>query len=120
MGYQDLETSTEIGEAIQKTIKNKNLLILASSDLTHQEPQESANKKDRIVIKAIQSMDENKLQAEVRENRITTCGYGPISAAIVASRKLGADSATLLQYYTSGDIINDFRSVVGYAAIKIS
>jgi AmmeMemoRadiSam system protein B len=120
MRYQDLETSIELGKAIQKTIEKKNVIILASSDLTHQEPQESANKKDRLVINAIKAMDENKLQAEVRENRITTCGYGPISAAIVASKKLGADSAKLLQYYTSGDIINDFRSVVGYAAIKIT
>ncbi len=120
MGYQDLETSTELGEAIQKTIEKKNVLILTSSDFTHQEPQESANKKDSLVINAIQSMDERQLQTVVKENRITACGYGPISAAIVASRKLGADSATLLQYYTSGDIINDFRAVVGYAAIKIT
>lgn len=120
MGYQDLETSMEIGEALYNTVKNEDVIILASSDLTHQETQESANRKDKLVLDAITGLDEKILQKVVKENRITTCGYGPVSAAIVAAKRLGASKATLLEYYTSGDIIGDYRSVVGYASVKIT
>jgi AmmeMemoRadiSam system protein B len=120
MGYQDLKTSIEIGEAVYRAIKDLNAIILASSDLTHQESQESANLKDHLVIDAIEAMDEERLHKIVKENRVTTCGYGPVTSAIVASKKLYALKAKLLAYYTSGDIIGDYRNVVGYAAAKMT
>ncbi len=120
MGYQDLETSREVGEAIHRATEGKNALLVASTDLTHQERQEAANRKDRLVIDAVLAMDEERLQRVVRENRITTCGYGPVSAALVASKLAGAGEAELLSYYTSGDIIGDYSAVVGYAAMKIT
>jgi hypothetical protein len=120
MGYQDLKTSIEIGEAVYRAIKDLNAIILASSDLTHQESQESANLKDHLVIDAIEAMDEERLHKIVKENRVTTCGYGPVTSAIVASKKLHALKAKLLTYYTSGDIIGDYRNVVGYAAAKMT
>ena len=120
MGYQDLETSREVGEAIHRATEDKNVLVVASTDLTHQERQESANRKDRLVIDAILAMNEERLQRAVREHRITTCGYGPVSATLVASKLAGAGGAELLSYYTSGDIIGDHSAVVGYAALKIT
>lgn len=120
MGYQDLETCIEIGETIAKVAEDQDVLIIASSDLSHQESQEVATKKDRLVIEAILEMNEVILQEKVRSNRITTCGYGPISVAIVVSKILGSKNTELLSYYTSGDIIGDYRDVVGYASVKIS
>ena len=120
MGYQDLETSREVGEAIHRAADGKNVLVVASTDLTHQEPQQSANRKDMMIIDAILAMDEERLQRVVHDNRLTTCGYGPVSAALVASRLDGAKKAELLTYYTSGDIIGDHDGVVGYAAVKIT
>jgi len=120
MGYQDLETSREVGEAIHKATEGKNVVILASTDLTHQETQKSANVKDKMIIDAVLSMDEERLQRVVHENRLTTCGYGPVSVALVASKLRGAKAAELLSYYTSGDIIGDYSGVVGYAAVKIA
>jgi len=63
-------------------------------------------------------MDERQLQEKVFSNRISACGYGAISATIVASKLLGAKKAELLSYYTSGDIIGDNYRVVGYAAAQ--
>jgi hypothetical protein len=73
-----------------------------------------------MIINAILEMDEKKLQDSVKQHRITTCGYGPMSTAIVASRQLGAKKAELLSYHTSGDIIKDYNAVVGYMAAKIT
>ncbi|MCW4050598.1 MAG: AmmeMemoRadiSam system protein B [Candidatus Bathyarchaeota archaeon] len=120
MGNQDLETSTILGEALHKATQGKNTVIIASTDLSHQEPQESTNRKDRMVIDAILEMDERKLQRVVQENRISMCGYGPVSVALVASKLAGAAGSELLSYYTSGDIIGDYGAVVGYAAAMVT
>ncbi len=120
MGFQDLESSREVGRAIAQSIEKKAVLVIASTDLTHQEPQTSAQRKDRMVIDSILSLNEEGLQKAVRSNRISTCGYGPVSATIVASRMLGASKAELLSYHTSGDVTGDYGAVVGYAAVKIT
>jgi AmmeMemoRadiSam system protein B len=120
MGYQDLETSVNIGKALFEASKEKSTVIIASTDLTHQESQQSANRKDHMIIEAILEMDEEKLQRVVHDNRLTTCGYGPVSASLVASKLSGANQAQLLSYYTSGDIIGDYSGVVGYASVKVT
>jgi AmmeMemoRadiSam system protein B len=120
MGYQDLDTSVELGQAIYEASADKNIIVVASSDLTHQEPKDSANKKDAYVLDAIRAMDERQLQDSVQRHHITTCGYGPISAALVYSKLRNATSAEVLSYYTSGDIVGDNRAVVGYASAKIT
>ena len=120
MGYQDLETSIDLGRAIYAAIKGRDALIVASSDLNHMEPKAVSNKKDKYVLDALEAMDEVQLQESVKRERITTCGYGPISATLVASKLGGAKSAEVLSYYTSGDIIGDDHSVVGYASAIIS
>ncbi|MFB0557935.1 MAG: AmmeMemoRadiSam system protein B [Candidatus Bathyarchaeia archaeon] len=120
MGFQDLETSREVGRAIVEASKGRDALILASTDLTHMESQSSANAKDRGVIDRILALDEVALQNWVRSKRVTMCGYGPVSAAIASSKPLGAKKAELLAYTTSGDVTGDISSVVGYASVKIT
>jgi AmmeMemoRadiSam system protein B len=120
MGFQDLETSGRVGRAIAEASEGKDVLILASTDLTHMESKSSAAAKDRGVIDRIASMDESALQNWVRSQRVTMCGYGPVSAALVASKLMGASRAEILSYSTSGDITGDASAVVGYAAAKIT
>ncbi|MCX6642730.1 MAG: AmmeMemoRadiSam system protein B [Candidatus Bathyarchaeota archaeon] len=120
MGYQDLETSQSIGKTLAEVLRDRNMVILASTDLTHQEPKQLAKRKDDLILDSIRAMDEVKLQNVVKSNRITMCGYGPVSAALVAAKLLGANRAEVLSYNTSGDITGDLHAVVGYAAAKIT
>ena len=120
MGYQDLVTSRKLGETLAEVLGESRGVIIASTDLTHQESQASAKSKDDGVIDRILAMDEDGLQSWVQSRRVTMCGYGAVSAAIVASKQLGATSAELLAYGTSGDAIGDYSSVVGYTAVKLS
>jgi AmmeMemoRadiSam system protein B len=119
MGFQDLKTSREVGIAIAKASSKMDVLILASTDLSHMESRKSAQIKDQGVIDRIVTMDEEALQNWVRERNVSMCGYGPVSAALIASKKLGATKAELLSYSTSGDITGDLSAVVGYASAKI-
>ena len=120
MGYQDLESSRDLGDAIYKAIKGENALIVASSDLNHMESKLVSNRKDKYILEAIDAMNEVRLQESVRNEQISTCGYGPVSATIIASKLGGAKSSEILSYYTSGDILGDDRQVVGYASAIIS
>ncbi|MDD5292396.1 MAG: AmmeMemoRadiSam system protein B [Candidatus Omnitrophica bacterium] len=95
-------------------------LIVASSDMTHYETQESAKKKDALAIEAILNLDEDLLMERVKKYDISMCGYVPVVITIMAAKKLGAKKAKLIKYQTSGDISGDYEAVVGYAGIIIS
>ena len=114
-------TYKEIGKGIAKAIKdlNREAVIMASSDMTHYEPQESANRKDNLAIEAILELNEDELLKRVAELNISMCGYAPTVSLLSACKELGAMKAELVRYQTSGDVIGDYRSVVGYAGIII-
>lgn len=114
---QDLESARDVGKAVANVLKDKNAVIIASSDMTHYEPQKSAETKDRLTLNAIERMDETELYSVIEKQRVTACGYGPIASLITASKLLGAKEARLLCYSTSGEVIGDPSSVVGYASI---
>lgn len=112
-------TYKEIGKGIAKAITDlrREAVIMASSDMTHYEPQESANMKDNQAIEAILELNEDELLKRIEEFHITMCGYAPTVTLISACKELGARQAELVRYQTSGDITGDYRSVVGYAGI---
>jgi hypothetical protein len=114
---QDLTSSREVGQAVGRVLSGKNAVVIASSDMTHYEPQGRAEEKDRKALEAVMAMDEARLISVVEEQNVTACGVGPIAALTVASKALGAKKAKLLCYKTSGDVSGDYSSVVGYAAV---
>ena len=107
----------ELAGAIRES--KKGALILASSDMTHYEPHETARKKDRQAIDAILDLDEDELLRRVDEFDISMCGYAPVVSLISAAKELGAKKAELVKYQTSGDTSGDYSSVVGYAGILV-
>lgn len=117
---QDLESSRVVGQATAKALSGKNALVIASTDMTHYEPQEKAERNDRAAIDAALKLDEEQYNFAVELHGISTCGYGPTMAAITASKLLGAKKAQLLCYKTSGDVTGDYSSVVGYASISFT
>jgi len=119
LSYFTGATYREIGREIAKTIKdlNKEVVIIASSDMTHYEPQESAQWKDTQAIEAILNLEEDELLRRVDELRISMCGYAPAVSLISAAKELGARRAELVKYQTSGDTTGDYTSVVGYAGV---
>jgi len=115
-------TYKEIGKEIAKAVRelNREVVLIASSDMTHYEPQESAQKKDTQAIDAILGLGEDELLKRVDELNISMCGYAPTVSLISAAKELGAKAAELVRYQTSGDTTGDYSSVVGYAGIIIS
>ena len=118
MWMQDIETSTEIGNSIYKTASElgRDVVVIASTDFTHYQPQNVAQTQDMKVIDAIKAMDENLMINRVAQLNVTMCGYGPVAATMVATKKMGATNCEILKYATSGDATGDKSSVVAYAS----
>lgn len=119
----ELEILKEIGGEIASTIKERNIkdstIIVASSDMTHYESQDQAQKKDKEAIQAILELNADKLIDRIQQLNISMCGYAPAITMISAAKLLGAKTAKLIKYQTSGDVTGDKSSVVGYAGIII-
>jgi AmmeMemoRadiSam system protein B len=120
MMMQDLETSRDIAQCIVEQSAGKNYAIIASSDFTHYEPHNIACQKDQAAIDAILKLDDQALNALGESNRVTMCGYGPISTLIAAAKLTGGVRAELLTHKTSGDITEDKSAVVGYSSLSFT
>ncbi len=112
------QAASQIYEAI-KAIKNE-ILLVASTDLTHYEPEATARRKDREVIEAIVNLDEQSLIRKVNSQNITMCGVAPVAVLISCLKKLGAKKSQVALYQTSADTTGDFSSVVGYVGMIIN
>ena len=110
-----------LGHAIAEAIKSsgEEVLILASSDMTHYESQESANRKDKKAIEKVIELDPHGLMDVVAENNITMCGVIPSAIMLFAATELGAKKASLVRYATSGNVSGDYEQVVGYAGMVV-
>jgi AmmeMemoRadiSam system protein B len=111
----------ELGEKIAGTVKTVDypVVILASSDMSHYQPDKVARVKDRLAIDRILDIDPEGLYETVQRERISMCGYLPVTVMLQAAKLLGAGSARLVKYATSGDVSGDYDSVVGYAGIVV-
>lgn len=114
MGNQTKDYCYKIGNVLGKVLKNRNALIVASTDLSHYHPYEIANQLDRIAINAIANYDYEKLLSELEEQNTEACGGGPAAAAMIAAEKLGANKVEILHSCNSGDVTGDKDAVVGY------
>ncbi|UCC41047.1 MAG: AmmeMemoRadiSam system protein B [Candidatus Aminicenantes bacterium] len=112
----------ELGKAISQAIKEfkEEVLIVASTDMSHYVTQEVAQQKDFLAIERVLQLDAKGLYETVQREQISMCGFQPTTSAIVASKELGAQNATLIKYQTSGDTTGNYSEVVGYAGIRIN
>jgi AmmeMemoRadiSam system protein B len=117
---QTQNTATELGRCIAKIAKKNNAMIIGSSDFTHYEENEFAHKQDMALIEPILNLDIEKFYEVLNAKKITACGYGAMATTMIACKELGATKGELLKYATSGDVMGDKSSVVGYGSIIFS
>jgi AmmeMemoRadiSam system protein B len=118
MMMQDIESSVEIATAIFKASNEGNMVIIASSDMTHYEKQLSAEQKDKIALDCIIKLDIEGLYKVIDTNNISMCGYGPIAVLMNYAQLSKVTEVRLEAYRTSGDVSKDYTSVVGYASVS--
>ena len=121
LGTAQFEVLAGLGAALAEVIASQDepVLIVASSDMNHYESDAITRAKDHRAIERILTLDARGLFDAVTQQNISMCGFGPAVAMLTAARQLGAKSAELVKYATSGDVSGDRDMVVGYAGIVI-
>jgi AmmeMemoRadiSam system protein B len=111
----------QLGRAVAEAIlrSTEPVLIVASSDMNHYEPDNVTRGKDDKAIEKILQLDPAGLLDVIRDEDISMCGYAPTIAMLTAAKKLGAREARLIRHATSADTGGDTDSVVGYAGIIV-
>lgn len=122
LGFGDFRKCQVLGSGIAAAIRDygRDVLIVASSDMTHYETAAAARQKDEQAIHKVLALDPEGLLHVCREKDITMCGVIPATVMLVAAKSLGATAARLVRYATSGDVTGDNEQVVAYAALTVT
>lgn len=118
MTRQDEETARDLGKTLATVLDGfeGDAVVIASTDLTHYEPQSVAAEKDHQVVETIEAVDVSLLYRTIETEDVSMCGYGPTAAGMTLARDRGA-TGSLLKYATSGDTGGPPEEVVGYASV---
>jgi AmmeMemoRadiSam system protein B len=122
MGSQARAECDALADALVRVLSGRDdLLLVASSDLSHYHPAPVANALDAVVVDDVARLDPDGLMARLERDPGHACGGGPMVAVLRAARGLGASAATTLRYADSGDAgERDKSRVVGYLAAAVS
>ena len=114
-----------LAKAIGKNIAGKNVLVVASTDMSHYPSYKDANYADKKTYEAILSGSVGQLEKTIlqltSENisnaQTFLCGKDAAETLMLFMQDLGAGDIKLLRYANSGDATGDKFQVVGYSAI---
>lgn len=116
-----LKECQEIGKGIAEAIKESGLdiVVAASSDMSHYVSDSMARKLDSLALNNVMSLDPDGLYNTVKKESISMCGYIPATIMLYAAKELGAKEAKLIKYATSAEVSGDYDHVVGYAGVIV-
>ncbi|MFW6383843.1 MAG: AmmeMemoRadiSam system protein B [Halodesulfurarchaeum sp.] len=98
--------------------EHEDIVVIASTDLTHYEPASRARERDEPIRRAIRDLDADAVMEAAAAGH-TMCGAAPTAAMLEAAAAGGASVGAVLQYGTSGDTAGGSDSVVGYVAAAV-
>ncbi|MBN8580058.1 MAG: AmmeMemoRadiSam system protein B [Anaerolineae bacterium] len=119
LSAQEEDIAKQLGEALATVLQNKNAILVASTDLSHFYDQATAKILDHEMLNRFESFKPETIFEAEHSGKGFACGYAAVAAVESASGALGANKVQLLKYATSGDVTNDYSSVVGYGAAVI-
>jgi len=120
IGRYDWNRCNVIGKSIAKAVKDKNVLLIASSDLYHGESYNNCKTIDARTLKAITQLNPEQFCNGSLNDTYQACGGGPIAIMQVAAKDLGANSAKLLSETNSGDVTGRKTGyIVGYGTVAV-
>jgi AmmeMemoRadiSam system protein B len=102
LGAHRYDYAEEIGRALADVLRSeRDVAILASSDLNHYEDQRETLRKDQLAIDQVLARDPRELWRVVDEYDVSMCGF--ILATNMPAANASASNARLIKHATSGD-----------------
>lgn len=120
MGSQSRREVDALATALAAVAGAPDVVLVASSDLSHYHSAPEANRLDARVIAEVEAFRPEGLMELLERSHEHACGGGPMVAVMKASRTAGAREARVLRYADSGDAADGDKSrVVGYLAAAL-
>ena len=119
VGRIDNDETKILGSSIAQVCKEfdeREILILASTDMNHYASKIETEKLDDIALEKMEEMDPSALLEVVKKNSISMCGACATAAMMHACKELGSEELVVVNHCTSGDVNGDYDQVVGYAS----
>ncbi|MDH4944409.1 AmmeMemoRadiSam system protein B [Sulfurimonas sp. C5] len=107
--YSSVDTES-VSHIIDYLLKQNDIGIIISTDLSHFYTLKEANLRDQICINAIENLNLEKL-----EEGCEACGMIGVKALLTSAKKFSMQPH-IIDYRTSADVSNDTESVVGYVS----
>jgi MEMO1 family protein len=121
LAWDDWRSCRELASALVQVVREcaPDALLVASSDMTHFETADDARRQDELALAEVERLDGEALLEVCHRRGITMCGRAPAATVLEASRQLGAQRATVVDYRHSGMVTGDDSNVVAYAGVVI-
>ncbi|MGA2362031.1 MAG: AmmeMemoRadiSam system protein B [Candidatus Aminicenantales bacterium] len=119
MGYQTKPTIQALASALEKACAGKNVLVVASTDLSHFLSKSEAATTDAGTISLIRSAKTDTLIRKIEAGDNIMCGGGPVVAALLYAQKAGPVRVDILKHSDSSDSGGPQDRVVGYLAAAL-
>ena len=127
MQGRDLRLCQTLAKALAES--EERCCLIVSSDLTHygldhnyvpfaHNRTQGLYALDGKAIELILNLDAEGFLAYCEKTKTTICGQGPIATALEFVKLMDGKKGKLLQYYTSGDVLETDRNAIGFAAMS--
>jgi len=117
IGSPDPQLAKAFAQVLSRQFRGRNVLYVASSDMSHYLPYDLAKTKDTGTLDIIQNGEIETLARQCSTKQSELCGLGPVQVMMHLAKKMGIEGGTVLKYENSGDTAGDRNRVVGYGSI---
>ncbi len=124
VGQLSYRQSKALAHDIEKACKGKNVLLIASSDMSHYPAYHDAVRVDWQVLKAVECFDARSvyelnhslMKEGVPGLQCVMCGPAALVTVMLAAKAMQAKVVQMLPYANSGDVSGERNRVVGYGS----
>lgn len=120
VGRQSFDLSYRLAATLASVLAGQDVVLLASSDLSHFHADTTASRLDGDLLDLVGSGDAFLVGYRGFSGELEACGLGGVVAVMEAARRLGAGRVEVLAHANSGGVTGDMSSVVGYGAVAFS
>ncbi len=121
IGNQTDEASRQLADILVSVVNEKpdDIVIIASTDLSHYHSAEEASRMDRKLIEYVKSNDIKELYNHLMHGKIEACGFAGVLTLMLLANMLKPEKMIELNYTHSGYTSNDYAQVVGYLSAAL-
>jgi len=104
LGYVDFSDCKILAKAISSIIKDKNCLLVASSDMYHGFDYQKGEIKDTYTLSLIRKLKSEELYERIQDGQAQLCGWAGVVISMLVAEELGYDNVRLLDYTNSARV----------------